>query len=51
MQEHMETWTDAAYEVVGVSKSGLNGQTTYTLEGLSKAFFRKELLLVEWINC
>ena len=28
MQEHMETWTDATYEVVGINKSGLNGQTT-----------------------
>ena len=40
MKEHTTNWTDATYDIVGIDKSGLNGQTTYTLEGLSKGYFR-----------
>jgi len=47
MKEHIRNWTDATYEVVGIDKSGLNGQTTYKLEGLSNVYSRNELLLVE----
>ena len=51
MKEHITNWTDATCEVVGIDKSGLNGQTTCKLEGWSKGYFRNELLWVEWINC
>ena len=47
MKERVKNWSDKTYEVVGIDKSGLNGQTTYTLKLLSKGYFRNELLLVE----
>ena len=47
MKVHVKIWTDKTYRVVGIDKSGLNGQTTYTLEGLSKGYFRHKLLLGE----
>ena len=47
MKEHVKNWTDATYEVLGIDQSGLNGKTTYKLEGLSKSYFRNELVLVE----
>ena len=40
MKEHIKSWTDATYEVVGIDKSGFNGQATYKLEGLSRGFFK-----------
>ena len=46
MKEHVKNWTDKTYRVVGIDKSGLGGQTTYKLEGLSKGYFRNEILLV-----
>ena len=36
MKGHVKNWTDKTYNVVGIDKPGLNGQTTYTFEGLSK---------------
>ena len=36
MKEHVENWTEATYKVIGIDQSGLNGQTTYRLDGLSK---------------
>ena len=50
MKEHVKNWSDKTYEVVVIDKSGLHGQTRYKLEGLSKGYFRNELLLVEWID-
>ena len=47
MKEHVKNWTDKTYEVIGIDQPRLNGQTTYKLEGLSKPFFRNELLLIE----
>ena len=47
MKVHVKNWTDATCKIVGLDKSGLNGQTTYKLEGLPKSYFRNELLLVE----
>ena len=47
MKEHVKSWSDRTYEVIEIDRSGLNGQTTYELEGLSKPFLRNELLLVE----
>ena len=35
MKEHVESWTEATHKVIGIDKSGLNGQTTYKLEGLT----------------
>ena len=50
LKEHVKNWSDKTYEVVGKHQPGLNGQTTYKLEGFSKGYFRNELLLVEWNN-
>ena len=36
MKEHVKNWTDAKYKVIGLDKSGLNGQVSYKLEGLTK---------------
>ena len=47
MKEHVKNWTDATYKLIGMNKSGLDGQTTYKLEGLSKGYFKNDLLLVE----
>ena len=47
MKEHVKHWIEATYKVIGIDKSELKGQTTYKLEGLSKGYFRNELLLVE----
>jgi len=47
MNERVKNWTCKTYEVIGIEQSGLNGQTTYKLEGLSKCYFRNELLSVE----
>ena len=47
MKEHVKNWTEATYKVIGIDQSGLNGQTTYKLEGMPKGYFRNELLLVE----
>ena len=33
MKEHVKNWSDKTYEVDGIDKSGLNGQTTYKVEG------------------
>ena len=49
MKEHVRNWSDAILKVIGIDKSGLNGQG-YKLNGLSKGYFRNELLLVEWTN-
>ena len=47
MKEHVKNWTDKTYEVIEIDRSGINGQVNYKLDGLSKSFFRNELLLVE----
>ena len=47
MKEHVKNWSDATYRVIGIDKSGLNGQVSYKLEGLNKFDLRNELLLVE----
>ena len=47
MNERLKNWSDKTYEVVGKDQAGLNGQTTYKSEGLSKGYFRNELLLHE----
>jgi len=47
MKEHVKNWSEATYKVIGIVRSGINGQTTYKLEGMSKPFLRNELLLVE----
>ena len=39
MKEHVKNWSEATYKVIGINKSGLNGQTTYKLEWLNKPFF------------
>ena len=49
LKQHVTNWTDKTYEVVGIDRSGINGQTTYKLEGLNQTFSRNELLVVEWI--
>ena len=49
MKEHVKNWTYATYKVIGIDKSGLNGQVSYKL-GLTKFYFRNELLLVEQID-
>ena len=36
MKEHVKNWTYATYKVIGIDKSGLNGQVSYKLEGLTK---------------
>ena len=38
MKETVKNWTDKTYEVLGIYQSGLNGQTTYKLDGLNKPF-------------
>ena len=50
MKEHAKNWIDTTYKVIEIDRSGINGQTRYKLDGLSKGYFRNELLLVEWIN-
>ena len=47
MKEHITNWSEATYKVIEINRSGLNGQTTYKLEGITKPFLRNELLLVE----
>ena len=42
MKQHVKNWAEATYKVIGIDQSGLNGQTTYKLEGLSKPFLRNE---------
>ena len=51
MKEHVKNWSDKTCEVVGIDKSGLNGQTIYKFEGLNKPFLESKLLAVEWIHC
>ena len=46
MKERVNNLTDTTYKVIGIDKSGLDGQVSYKLDGLSKPFFRYELLLV-----
>ena len=47
IKEHVKSWTCKTYEVIDIDRSGINGQVSYKLDGLSKPFFRNELLLVE----
>ena len=47
MKEHVKHWIGKAYEVVGIDRSGLNGQVSYKLDGLAKLYLINELLLVE----
>ena len=50
LKQHVKKWTEKTYKtykVVGIDRSGINGQTTYKLEGLSKALLRHASLLVE----
>ena len=41
MNEPVKIRSEATYKVIGIDKAGLNGQTTYKLEGLNKPFFEK----------
>ena len=43
----MKNWTDTIFQVIEIDRRGINGQTTYKLDGLNKPFLRQELLLVE----
>jgi hypothetical protein len=45
IKEHAKNWNGKTYEIVGKDQSGLNRQTTYTVRGLSKGYFRNELLV------
>ena len=47
MKQHVKNWGESTYKVIGIDRSGLNGQTTYKLDGLTKLFLRNEILLVE----
>ena len=47
MKGQIKNWTDATYEGIEIYRSGINGQVSCKLDGLSKSFFRNELLLVE----
>ena len=47
MKEHVKNWTDKTYEVIEIDRSGINGQASYKLDGLTKLYLRNELLLVE----
>ena len=47
MKEHVKNWTDKTHEVIGIDQPGLNGQTTYKLEGITQLYLRNELLFVE----
>ena len=47
MKEHVKNWSEQTYKVIYIDKSGLTGQVSFKLEGLTKHYFRNELLLVE----
>ena len=47
MKERVKHWTDRTYEVIEIDGNEINGQVNYKLDGLTKLYFRKELLLVE----
>ena len=47
MKEHVKNWSEQTYKVIYIAKSGLNGQTTFKFEGLTRLYLRNELWLVE----
>ena len=47
LKEHVKSWSEATYKVIEVDRSGINGQLSYKLDGLTKPDLRNELLLVE----
>ena len=47
MKEHVKNWSEATYPVIEIDRSGINGQVSYKLEGLTKLYLINELLLVE----
>ena len=42
MKEHVKHWSGKTYEIFGIDKSGLNGQTTYKV---AKGYVRNELVV------
>ena len=46
MKQHVKNWSEATYKVIGIDKAGLNGQTTYKLEGVPKTYLRHDIFLV-----
>ena len=42
MKEHAKNWSEATYQVSGIDKAGLNGQTRYKSEGMPKTYLRRD---------
>jgi len=47
MKQHVKRGTGKTYEVIEIDRSAINGRINYKLDGLTKNYFRNELLLVE----
>ena len=50
MKEHVKNWSEVTCKVVRIDKAGLNGQTTYELEGMPKTYLRHENFKLDEIN-
>ena len=46
MKQRVKNWSQATYNVIGIDKAALNGQTTYKLEWMPKLYLRHEIFLV-----
>ena len=46
IQEHVKNRSEATYKVIEIDRSGINGQVSYKLDGLTKLYLLNDLLLV-----